>query len=96
MTVEPNPSKSAPGSPSPNPRLLTKAASVCSREPRLRDPEGTIRPGGDHPAWARHFAWLPINTIDRGMVWMRPYWARVISIKPIYIAVYVVDRERMF
>ncbi len=48
------------------------------------------------PKWRRHFAWLPINTIDRGMVWLRPYWARVLSAAPLYVAIYVIDRDWMF
>jgi hypothetical protein len=26
--------------------------------------------------WFRSFAWRPMNTLDRGWVWLRPVWRR--------------------
>jgi hypothetical protein len=47
--------------------------------------------------WTRHFAWLPINTVDRGMVWLRPYWTRHLRSGARYVgAIHVVTREWMF
>jgi hypothetical protein len=32
--------------------------------------------------WHLWFAWRPVQTIDRGWVWLRPVWRRRIELKP--------------
>lgn len=31
--------------------------------------------------WDRRFAWLPTPTIDRGWLWLKPFWRRRIELK---------------
>jgi hypothetical protein len=47
--------------------------------------------------WARRFAWHPILTIDRGWIWLRPYWVRYIGASELNaVAILVANREWMF
>jgi hypothetical protein len=32
--------------------------------------------GRAHGDWYRWFAWRPVQTLDRGLVWLRPVWRR--------------------
>ena len=32
--------------------------------------------GRAHGDWYRWFAWRPVQTLDRGWVWLRPVWRR--------------------
>lgn len=32
--------------------------------------------------WWQWFAWRPTDTVDRGLVWLRPVWRRRIAIYP--------------
>lgn len=32
--------------------------------------------GRAHGDWYRWFAWRPVRTLDRGLVWLRPVWRR--------------------
>lgn len=41
-------------------------------------PDDRYRPAFGVPvsAWWRWFAWRPVESVDRGWVWLRPVWRR--------------------